>query len=117
MKSSAALLVDQGIVSGQTLVHSLAKCLGVRGCHLRHGLIDPTLISEIGEDECEKSVVIPMFKVGNTLTVAMAEPQSLRRSTDCVARPVAISDRSLLESNILEYVRKYRAVTSTSTSS
>ncbi|MFI4872275.1 MAG: GspE/PulE family protein [Phycisphaerales bacterium JB061] len=104
-----ALLVDQGIVSGQTLVHSLAKCLGVRGCHLRHGLIDPTLISEIGEDECEKSVVIPMFKVGNTLTVAMAEPQSLptidrlRRATGCDIRPILA-----LESNILEYVRKYK---------
>ena len=104
-----ALLVDQGIVSGQTLVHSLAKCLGVRGCHLRHGLIDPALIPEIGEDECEKSVVIPMFKVGNTLTVAMAEPQSLptidrlRRATGCEIRPILA-----LESNILEYVRKYK---------
>ncbi len=104
-----ALLVDQGIVSGQTLVHSLAKCLGVRGCHLRHGLIDPTLISEIGEDECEKSLVIPMFKIGKMLTVAMAEPQSLptidrlRRSTGCEIRPILA-----LENNILEYVRKYK---------
>lgn len=104
-----ALLVDQGIVSGQTLVHSLARCLGVRGCHLRHGLIDPSLVSEIGEDECEKSVVIPMFKVAGVMTVAMAEPQSLptidrlRRITGCEIRPILA-----LEANILEYVRKYK---------
>ncbi len=104
-----ALLVDQGIVSGQTLVHSLAKCLGVRGCHLRHGLIDPALVSEVGEEECEKSILIPMFKVGSTLTVAMAEPQNLptidrlRRITGCDIRPILA-----LESNILEFVRKYK---------
>jgi type IV pilus assembly protein PilB len=104
-----ALLVDQGIVSGQVLVHSLAKCMGVRGCHLRHGLIDPSLISEIGEEECEKSVLIPMFKVAGVLTVAMVDPQSLptidrlRRSTGCEIRPILA-----LESNILEYIRKYK---------
>ncbi|HED54910.1 MAG TPA: type II/IV secretion system protein [Phycisphaerales bacterium] len=104
-----ALLVDQGIVSGPVLVHALAKCLGVRGCHLRHGLIDPSLIGEIGEEECEKSILIPMFKVHDTLTVAMAEPQSLptidrlARMTGCKIRPVLS-----LESNILEYVRKYK---------
>ncbi|GAB5495141.1 MAG: ATPase, T2SS/T4P/T4SS family [Phycisphaerales bacterium] len=104
-----ALLVDQGIVSGQTLVHSLAKCMGIRGCHLRHGLVDPSLISEIGEEECEKSVVIPMFKVGGVMTVAMQDPQSLptidklRRITGCEIKPVLA-----LESNILEYVRKYK---------
>lgn len=104
-----ALLVDQGIVSGQTLVHSLAKCMGIRGCHLRHGLIDPSLIPEIGEEECEKSVVIPMFKVAGVMTVAMQDPQSmptidrLRRITGCEIKPVLA-----LESNILEYVRKYK---------
>lgn len=104
-----ALLVDQGIVSGQTLVHSLAKCMGIRGCHLRHGLIDPSLISEVGEEECEKSVVIPMFKVAGVMTVAMQDPQSLptidrlRRITGCDIRPVLA-----LEGNILEYIRKYK---------
>ena len=104
-----ALLVDQGIVSGQVLVHSLAKCMGVRGCHLRHGLIDPSLISEVGEEECEKSVLIPMFKVAGVMTVAMQDPQSLptidrlRRATGCEIRPILA-----LESNILEYIRKYK---------
>lgn len=103
------LLVDQGIVSGQTLVHSLAKCMGVRGCHIRHGLIDPSLISEVGEEECEKSVVIPMFRVAGVMTVAMQDPKSLptidrlRRITGCEIRPVLA-----LEANILEYIRKYK---------
>lgn len=102
------LLVDQGTISGSVLVHSLAKCLGVPGVQLRHGLIDPNLLSLIGSDEAERLKAIPMFRVHGTLTVAMAEPQSLptidrlRELTGFEIRPVLA-----LEANILEFSRKY----------
>jgi len=102
------LLVEQGMVSPAALVRALGRCLGVRGCVLRHGLIDPALIKLVGPDEAERLKIIPMFKVGNELTVAMAEPQSLptidrlRQLTSCEIRPVMA-----IEGNILEYVRKY----------
>lgn len=102
------LLVDQGTISGNVLVHSLAKCLGVPGVQLRHGLIDPNLLSTLGSEEAERLKAIPMFRVHDTLTVAMAEPQSLptidriRELTGMQIRPVLA-----LESNILEFVRKY----------
>jgi type IV pilus assembly protein PilB len=101
-------LVDQGVISAGSLVRALARCLGVHGCVLRHGLIDPELLKLIGEQEAEKLRVIPMFKVKGTLTVAMAEPQSLpaldrlRELTKCRIRPVFA-----LEANILEYIKKY----------
>lgn len=103
-----AVLVEQGTISGATLVQSLAKCLGVRGVQLRHGLIDPSLLSLIGNDEAERLKSIPMFRVHNTLTVAMCEPQSLptidrlRELTGFEIHPVLA-----LEENILEFVRKY----------
>lgn len=102
------LLVDQGTISGNVLVHSLAKCLGVPGVQLRHGLIDPNLLSLLGSEEAERLKAIPMFRVHDMLTVAMAEPQSLptidriRELTGMQVRPVLA-----LESNILEFVRKY----------
>ena len=103
------MLVDSGVISGHTLVHTLAKNLGLKGCHLRHGLIDPTLIQEIGDDACEQMLVVPMFKVRDTLTVAMAEPQSLptidrlRALSGCArVRPVLV-----LETNIREFLKKY----------
>ncbi len=102
------LLVEDGTISSQVLVRSLAECLGVRGCHLRHGLIDPSLLPLIGEEEAERLKVIPMFRVRDQLTVAMAEPQSiptidrLAHLTSCRIRPVLA-----LETNILEYIRKY----------
>ena len=102
------MLVEQGVITSAVLVQSLAKCLGVNGVALRHGLIDPALVKMIGEDELGRMCVIPMFKVRNTLTVAMAEPQSLptidrlKRMTGCKILPVLA-----IEKNIKEYLKKY----------
>jgi len=102
------MLVGQGVISNAVLVRALAKCLGIRGCQLRHGLIDPATIKLIGDEEALRLNVVPMFKVRGVLTVAMAEPQSLptidrlRQLTGCKVRPVLA-----LESNITEFIKKY----------
>jgi type IV pilus assembly protein PilB len=102
------VLVDQGVITSGVLVRTLAQCLGLPSCQLRHGLADPPLLKLIGAEEAERLKALPMFKVRDTLTVAMAEPQSLpaidrlRAITSCRIRPVLA-----LESNILEFIRKY----------
>src|SRR4051812_42689005 len=102
------MLVEQGVIDPQVLVHALARRLGFPGCHLRHGLIDPALLKLIGEEEATRLKAIPLFKVRDTLTVAMAEPQSLptidrlRQLTNCKIRPVLS-----LEANITEFIKKY----------
>jgi type IV pilus assembly protein PilB len=102
------LLVEQGMISGASLVRAVASCLGVRGCMLRPGLVDPEVVALIGEQEAERLKVVPMFLVRGVLTVAMAEPQSvptidrLRALTGHEVRPVLA-----LESNILEYIRRH----------
>lgn len=102
------VLVDQGVVNPAVLINALGRCQGIPGCVLRHGLIDPMLLKEIGDDEAKRLMVIPMFRVHDTMTVAMAEPQSLPtidrlgRLTGCKIRPVLA-----MESNILEFVKKY----------
>ncbi|HEX5241870.1 MAG TPA: ATPase, T2SS/T4P/T4SS family [Tepidisphaeraceae bacterium] len=104
------LLVEQGFISGGMLVQVLARTLGVKGCHLRHGLIDPLLLKLVGAEEAERLLAIPMFKVRGELTVAMTEPQCLpkidrlRELTGCKIRTVLA-----LEANIREYIRKYAA--------
>lgn len=103
------MLVAQGTISQATLVRALSKCLGIRGVALRHGLIDPTLLALIGEEEAERLKAIPMFRVRDTLTVAMAEPQSLpsidrlRQLTKCRKIRAVLA----LEANIREYIKKY----------
>ena len=103
------ILVEQGILPAAALIQVLSECIGVRGCVLRHGLIDATCLKLIGEEEALRLTCIPMFKVRDTLTVAMAEPQSLpkvdrlRQLTKCKIRPVLA-----LAPNIREFVGKYK---------
>ena len=102
------LLVEQDVISGSMLVKTLTKRIGLPGCTLRHGLMDPALLKRIGSEEAQQLVVMPMFEVNGLLTVAMAEPQSLptidrlRQLTGSKIRPVLA-----LKANILEYIKKY----------
>jgi type IV pilus assembly protein PilB len=102
------MLVDQGVISSGALVQVLARCLGVRGCQLRHGLIDPTVFKLVGAEEAERLLAVPMFRVHGTLTVAMTEPQSLPKVdrlgqlTGCKIRAVLA-----LEPNVQEFIKKY----------
>src|SRR4051794_32718783 len=104
------MLVEQGVINGAQLVHLLAKTLDVKGCQLRHGLIDPTLFKLVGAEEAERLLAIPMFRVHGVLTVAMTDPQNLpkidrlRQLTGCKVRTVLA-----LESNVREYIKKYAA--------
>jgi len=41
-------LVGQGVINTATLVRALSRQLGVPGCQLRQGLIDPALLALIG---------------------------------------------------------------------
>jgi type IV pilus assembly protein PilB len=102
------ILVEQGFITNTVLVRTVAKSLGIQGCVLRHGLIDPALLRLLPEDECERLHVIPMFKVEGVLTVAMAEPQSLP-SIDRLAHLTGLRIRSVLalQGNIHEFLKKY----------
>ncbi|MBB6429250.1 GspE/PulE family protein [Algisphaera agarilytica] len=111
-KSSGKLLgevmVEAGLINSGQLVHTLAESLGVKGVQLRHGLMDPALLKVIGQDEAERLRVMPLFKVHGTMTVAMAEPQSLptidrlRQLTGCRVRPVLA-----LEAEIRDFIKRY----------
>ncbi len=100
------LLVEQGIIDSTIILRVLGKELGLPYCQLRPGLVDTSLFELIGEEEAQRLRAVPMFKVGDTLTVAMAEPQSLpkidrlREITGCKIRPVLA-----LHSNIFEFIK------------
>jgi type IV pilus assembly protein PilB len=105
-----SVLVDVGAISAATLVQALSKRLGVKGCVLRHGLIDPKVAKFISKEEANHLRVLPLFCVRDELTVAMVEPQSLPvqdrlcNLTGCAIRPVLV-----LDANLREYQQKYLA--------
>lgn len=97
------MLVEQELINSAVMLRVLGRQLGVPSCRLRHGLFDPSLTELIGEEEATRLVALPLFKVHNTLTVAMAEPQALpridrlRQLTGCEIRPVLAPQTSILE--------------------
>ncbi|MDP6543724.1 MAG: ATPase, T2SS/T4P/T4SS family [Phycisphaerae bacterium] len=97
------MLVEQGLVTVEELLTVLGGRLGVRHCVLRRGLMDPSLLAIIGEEEARRLKAIPMFKVHDALTVAMAEPQSLpsverlRQLTGCIIRPILAAEANIRE--------------------
>lgn len=103
------MLVAQGIITQQSMIEALSETLGLPGVVLRHGLMDPDVFRLVGEEEALRLCAFPMFKVRDTLTVALSEPQSLpkldrlRQLAGSRIRPVLA-----LEGNIREYIAKYR---------
>jgi type IV pilus assembly protein PilB len=103
------ILVSQNFIAPGTLIDALAKELQISGVVLRHGLVDPALMKLIGEEEAERLIAIPLFKVRDTLTVAMAEPQSLPH-VDRLSQLTGLKIRPILglASNIKEFIGKYK---------
>ena len=101
-------LVGLGVLSAQSLVQAIAEQLGVNGCILRHGLIDPKVAKTLDYEDARRMRCLPMFLVGERLTIAMAEPQSLP-TIDRLAQLTGaeINPVFALEDNLLEFIDKY----------
>ncbi len=101
-------LVELKIISAATLLAAAAEQLGVKGCVLRHGLIDPRVARLLDYEEGRRLRALPLFLVEGRLTVAMAEPQSLP-TIDRIAQLTGyeVNPVLALEANLLEYQEKY----------
>ncbi len=101
-------LIDMGVLSPQALLDVLAERLGVKGCLLRHGLVDPAAVKLIDREEARRLRVLPLYKVHNRLTVAMVEPQHLpaidrlANVAGCEINPVLVMER-----NFTEFAERY----------
>jgi type IV pilus assembly protein PilB len=87
-------LLELGFVDEDTLLHFLGQQLRLPAVRLRDGLIDPAVVRLLPRNKAEAFCAIAMFKVRNTLSVAMAEPRHLQhldeieRITGLRVRPV-----------------------------
>jgi type IV pilus assembly protein PilB len=76
-KRLGQVLIEMELITEKDLVECLAAQLGLPHVWLRKGLIDPKVVPVIPRDKAELYQVIAMFRVGDDLTVAMSDPQSL----------------------------------------
>lgn len=68
------VLVDEGFISEDALVDALAERLGISRISLDSLTIDPELTKLINSDLANRYQVVPVLKLGRTLTVAMVDP-------------------------------------------
>ncbi|MFO7906941.1 MAG: GspE/PulE family protein [Pirellulaceae bacterium] len=70
-------LLELGLLGEEQLLPFLHRQLGIPAVQLRNGLVDPATVRLLPRHVSERLHALPMFKVRDTLCVAMAEPQSL----------------------------------------
>jgi len=71
------VLIAQGIVTEETLLSLLSEQLYVPTLHLKKYRFDPDIISLIPERIARQYNLIPLSRMGNTLTVAMSDPLNI----------------------------------------
>jgi type IV pilus assembly protein PilB len=87
-------LLELGFVDEETLLRFLGPQMGVPAVRLRDGLIDPAVVKLLPRHKAEALCAVAMFKVRDTLSVALAEPRNLQhvdeleRIAGCRVRPV-----------------------------
>jgi type IV pilus assembly protein PilB len=107
-KRLGQVLVEMELITEKDLVECLAVQLGLPHVWLRKGLIDPMVVPLIPKEKAELYQVIAMFRVGDDLTVAMSDPQSLfvidqlTAITGCRIQPVVCR-----QEEVQQFIRAY----------
>jgi len=102
------VLIDMGFVSHDDVMGAISEQTGIPHVHLRKGLVDPKIVSIIPSETALTCKVLPLFKVRNTLTLAMADPADLftidniESLTGCNVQPVQCRGEDI-ETCIREY--------------
>ena len=98
------ILVKLGFVSETDLTNTLGKQLGVASVDLSHFEIDANVLKIIPEDIARKYKVIPLHRMGYTITLAMANPTNVMAIDDIKFRtgyniePVVAAETSIMKS-------------------
>lgn len=73
-KRLGAILVESGAITEEQLINTISDRLGIPKVSLDAMVIDPSVIHRVPVEMARRYTLIPIFAIGNTLTVAMADP-------------------------------------------
>ena len=95
------LLVELGYCTDNQICSALAETYGVPYAPISPKLCDPAVIELLPRDFLEEHVVLPLFKVHDTLTVALSEPsnvfvmEEIQRLSDCKVQVVCATVKDI----------------------
>ncbi len=102
-KKLGNILLDTGVISEDQLVEVVAERLNIPKLNLSSVVINPNVISNIPVDVAKRHKVLPVFKLGNTLTVAMADPlnvialDQIKYITKCIIKRTMVGEKAVTE--------------------
>jgi type IV pilus assembly protein PilB len=102
------VLIKLGLVSEKDICDFFEEQLGIPRIDLKNYLIDAKMISLIPENLAKKYNLIPLFKTGDTLTIATADPLNVVAMDDVRAKTKsniepAVATESEIRSAIAQY--------------
>ena len=92
-----------GFISDDDIMGVLSRQYGVPSINLKYYEIDPTVIKLIPQDTAARYQVIPLSRVGSTLTIAMTDPTNvfamddIKFMTGFNVEPVVASESAIAE--------------------
>ncbi|MCX6830019.1 MAG: ATPase, T2SS/T4P/T4SS family [candidate division Zixibacteria bacterium] len=91
------ILVDKGLITDEQLLEAVSERLGIPQISLGSLVIDSMVVAMVPVEVARRYSLIPIFRIGKTLTVAMAEPlniiaiEELKYITKCDVKRVIAS--------------------------
>lgn len=71
------ILVSKGVIDEDQLLEAVSERLGIPKISLAQLVIDPQIVQRVPVEIARRYTVIPIFAIGNTLTLAMADPLNI----------------------------------------
>lgn len=96
-------LINSGVISEEILLKFLEEKLHIPYVNLEDYSLDSKCLKFINYSDAKKFKIIPLFKIEDTLTVAMADPLDLFaidkiiEKAECTIEPVLSSESSILK--------------------
>src|SRR3974377_751880 len=72
-----SILINLGFVDDDDITSALSKQYGVPSLNLAYFEIDPSVIKLIPVEVAQKYLMVPLSRVGSTLTIATADPTNV----------------------------------------
>ncbi len=76
-KRLGEILVDKGYITEDQLIDTVSERLSIPKISLPQMVIDPTVVQLVDVETARRYTLIPIFEIGNTLTLAMADPLNI----------------------------------------
>jgi type IV pilus assembly protein PilB len=97
------VLIKMGIISDDAITEVLSRQYGIPSINLKYYEVDPSVIKLIPQDTALRYQIVPLSRVGATLTIAMTDPTNvfamddIKFMTGFNVEPVVASEASVSE--------------------